>query len=227
MGPGPAVPVLGPVPPGALRDSVLDRAGRPVRRRPRAVAGRPGRRGLRRRQAGPQGRRDPRRLRHVHDLRRGHQRRRDELEALPARGSRRGLPAGAGRRRRTRSSPTTTSSCPPGRLADQLRAEQYRHFRGRRGSRSACPCPLRRRCDAQPQCGRGSAPRDGIEPSSLVLIQSQAGPASRPTGDRPNRLVERTVVTRGRRTRAAARPHPPGARWRRPPAVRRSRPRRG
>ena len=29
------------------------------------------------------------------------------------------------------------------------------------------------------------APREGIEPSSLVLIQSQAGPASRPTGERP------------------------------------------
>ena len=28
------------------------------------------------------------------------------------------------------------------------------------------------------------APRDGIEPSSLILIQSQAGPASRPTGER-------------------------------------------
>ena len=31
---------------------------------------------------------------------------------------------------RTRCSPTTTSSCPTGRLADRLRAEQYRHFRG-------------------------------------------------------------------------------------------------
>jgi hypothetical protein len=29
------------------------------------------------------------------------------------------------------------------------------------------------------------APREGIEPSSLLLIQSQAGPASRPTGERP------------------------------------------
>ena len=29
-----------------------------------------------------------------------------------------------------RCSRTTTSSCPPGRLADALRAEQYRHFRG-------------------------------------------------------------------------------------------------
>src|SRR6476469_11064622 len=34
------------------------------------------------------------------------------------------------------------------------------------------------------------APRDGIEPSSLVLIQSQAGPASRPTGEGPPSVVE-------------------------------------
>ena len=32
------------------------------------------------------------------------------------------------------------------------------------------------------------APRVGVEPTSLVLIQSQAGPAGRPTGDRPPRL---------------------------------------
>ena len=31
------------------------------------------------------------------------------------------------------------------------------------------------------------APRVGIEPTSLVLIQSQAGPTSRPTGERPTR----------------------------------------
>ncbi len=29
------------------------------------------------------------------------------------------------------------------------------------------------------------APRVGVEPTSLVLIQSQAGPAGRPTGERP------------------------------------------
>src|SRR5947209_15815192 len=28
-----------------------------------------------------------------------------------------------------------------------------------------------------------SAPRVGVEPTSLILIQSQAGPADRPTGD--------------------------------------------
>ncbi len=32
------------------------------------------------------------------------------------------------------------------------------------------------------------APRVGVEPTSLVLIQSQAGPAGRPTGDRPPRV---------------------------------------
>ena len=38
---------------------------------------------------------------------------------------------------------------------------------------------------AAPRPGRDlSAPRDGIEPSALILIQSQAGPASRPTGER-------------------------------------------
>ena len=87
-------------------------------------------RGLRGRQARSQGGRGPRRLRHVHDLRRGGERRRDERAALPARGSRRGMPPAPRHRRRTRCSPTTTSSCPPGRLADRLRAEQYRHFRG-------------------------------------------------------------------------------------------------
>ena len=40
---------------------------------------------------------DARRLRHVHDLRRGHQRRRDERGALPARGAGRGMPSGARR----------------------------------------------------------------------------------------------------------------------------------
>ena len=54
------------------------------------------RRGRRGRQARPQGRRDPRRLRHVHELRRGHERRRDELEALPARGPGGGMPSRAG-----------------------------------------------------------------------------------------------------------------------------------
>ena len=32
------------------------------------------------------------------------------------------------------------------------------------------------------------APRVGIEPTSLILIQSQAGPASRPTGERPTAM---------------------------------------
>ena len=36
---------------------------------------------------------------------------------------------------------------------------------------------------------RGFAPRVGIEPTSLILIQSQAGPASRPTGERPGAVA--------------------------------------
>ena len=35
--------------------------------------------------------------------------------------------------------------------------------------------------------GAGHAPRVGVEPTSLVLIQSQAGPADRPPGDRLRR----------------------------------------
>ena len=97
MGDGPALPVLDPLPPGALRDAELDRARRALRRRPRAAARRSGRRGLRRRQARPQGRRGARRVRHVHDLRRGRERRGDERRPLPARGPGRGLPADARR----------------------------------------------------------------------------------------------------------------------------------
>ena len=37
----------------------------------------------------------------------------------------------------------------------------------------------------------GVAPRAGIEPASLILIQSQAGPASRPTGDRAGQPIGR------------------------------------
>ena len=90
--------------------------------------------------------------------------------------------------RRTRSSPTTTWCSPRAGWPTACAPSSTATSAARPGSRSTCPYPLRRRCDAQPSCGRGSAPRDGIEPSSLVLIQSQAGPASRPTGDRPNRV---------------------------------------
>ena len=33
------------------------------------------------------------------------------------------------------------------------------------------------------------APRVGVEPTSLVLIQSQAGPAGRPTGDSAEKVT--------------------------------------
>src|SRR6185503_18570156 len=40
------------------------------------------------------------------------------------------------------------------------------------------------------RCGN-LAPRVGVEPTSLILIQSQAGPADRPTGDGLERLLAR------------------------------------
>ena len=92
--------------------------------------GGPGRRGLRGGQARPQSRRDARRVRHVHDLRRGGQRRGDErCAATCPRASSRDADSGA-------TSPQDEVltyddvDLPPGRLADRLRAEQYRHFRG-------------------------------------------------------------------------------------------------
>jgi hypothetical protein len=54
------------------------------------------------------------------------------------------------------------------------------------------------------------APRDGIEPSSLVLIQSQAGPASRPTGDR--REKGSRTAPRLRAAIGTRRPQPPASR---------------
>ena len=90
-GRGPAVPVLDPVPPAALRGAERDRARRAVRRPCRAAARRPRRRGLRGGQARPEGRRGARRLRHVHDLRRGGERRGDVRAAPAARGPGRGL----------------------------------------------------------------------------------------------------------------------------------------
>ena len=84
---------------------------------------------VRGRQARPAGRRGARRVRHVHDLRRGVQRRGDERRPLPARGARRGLPAQA---RIAQDEVLTYDDVelPAGRLADTLRAEQYRQFRG-------------------------------------------------------------------------------------------------
>ena len=70
------------------------------------------------------------------------------------------------------------------------------------------------------------APRVGVEPTSLVLIQSQAGPAGRPTGDRAPRLgpavpslatqdLRHAAVMASARSTAAARRGP--LRPRRPP----------
>ncbi len=94
------------------------------------AAGRPGGRGVRGGQARSPGGRGARRVRHVHDLRRGGERRGDERRPVSARGSGRGLQAQAATSPRTRCSPTTTWSSPTGRIADLLRAEQYVHFRG-------------------------------------------------------------------------------------------------
>ena len=44
---------------------------------------------------------------------------------------------------------------------------------------------------ARPNTGQ-LAPRVGVEPTSLILIQSQAGPADRPTGERHPRGQRQT-----------------------------------
>ena len=90
---------------------------------------------------------------------------------------------------------------------------------------AASPRHLLRRCrGAAPKIPPGAharsalraverAPRVGIEPTSLVLIQSQAGPASRPTGDRRARWahgIPARVVDRAGRTTTAC--DSPGAR---------------
>ena len=51
-----------------------------------------------------------------------------EAEELLPLGARGGLPSGSRRRRGTRCSRTRTSSVPEGRLVDELRAAQQRHF---------------------------------------------------------------------------------------------------
>jgi predicted homoserine dehydrogenase-like protein len=67
------------------------------------------------------------RLRHVHDLRRGGELGRDAPRALPAGGPGAGLHAEAGH---PKDAVLTYDDVelPPGRLADELRAEQYEHF---------------------------------------------------------------------------------------------------
>ena len=96
-----ALPLLDPVPPPALRDSERDRTRRPPGRQCRSTARRPGGRSLRCRQARSKGRRGAGRVRHVHDLRRGHERGRDERRAIPTRGACRGLPTSEGREQRS------------------------------------------------------------------------------------------------------------------------------
>ena len=95
----------------------------------RPAAGWTGGRGLRRRQARPEGGRGARRVRHVHDLWRGGECRGDEQPADTCpRDLSRAASSGA-------PSPRTAVltyddvELPPDRLADRLRAEQYRKFR--------------------------------------------------------------------------------------------------
>ena len=90
--------------------------------------GGPAGRGLRRREARSASRRGARRLRHVHDLRRGGQRRRRCAASgyLPE-----GLVEGCALTRDIPKDAVLTYDdveLPPGRLADELRAEQYEHF---------------------------------------------------------------------------------------------------
>jgi hypothetical protein len=68
----------------------------------------------------------------------------------------------------------------PGWLWHQLPAERPRR-RSTANTRACRATPLVRGSSASP------APRAGVEPASLVLIQSQAGPTGRPTGDRRGR----------------------------------------
>ncbi len=63
-----------------------------------------------------------------------------------------------------------------------------------RGSSGHRPPSCRTPCGSGGLSGR--APRVGVEPTSLVLIQSQAGPADRPTGERhPGRRRDPLVGT--------------------------------
>ena len=95
-------------------------------------------RGLRGREARPEGRRDARRLRHVHDLRRGRERRRDERRALPARGPGRGLSPAAATSPATRCSATTTSSCRRAGSPTGCAPSSIATSAARPGSRNGC-----------------------------------------------------------------------------------------
>ena len=129
MGPGPLYSFFVPyhlcnleVPTAIARDMPVPRPGF-------EISGGPGGGGVCRRQARSQGRRGARRLRHVHDLRRGRQRRGDERgRYLPQ-----GLVEGCKLLRDIAKDAVITYDdvvLPAGRLADRLRGEQYRRFRG-------------------------------------------------------------------------------------------------
>ena len=81
MGEGPLYPFWIPYHLVHFETPERHRPGGALRRRAGAAARRAGGRGLRGGQARPQGRRGARRVRHVHDLRRGGERRRDERAA--------------------------------------------------------------------------------------------------------------------------------------------------
>ena len=80
---------------------------------------------------------DSRRLRHVHDLRRGGQRRRDEHRPLPAGRTGRGLPAQTAI---PKDGVLTYDDVelPPGRLADRLRPNSIATSAVRPGSKTCC-----------------------------------------------------------------------------------------
>ena len=108
-----------------------------------------------------------------------------------------------------------------GRVPDASRLAPYPGTLARRGGRLTSGDSLMRawcteealrarRCRSE-ACRR--APRVGIEPTSLVLIQSQAGPTSRPTGTAaraahgiPARVVDATGAAGGPPQRGRARP---------------------
>ena len=218
-GRGAALSVLDPLPPGALRGAERHRPRRAVRRRAGAAARRAGGRGLRGGQARPEGRRGARRVRHVHDLRRGGERGRDERGALPARGPRRRLPAAARHREGPGRSPTTTSSCPRGSLADRLRPSSTATSAARPGSRTSWPMPspaaARRRASRdrhseQPRRagsphheGRHLLRRAGHAAARVLGVDPQAHGAASATG-RSSGTSCATTPTSGTRTSSSA-----------------------
>ena len=156
LGDGPLYPFWIPYHLPHVRGAERDRARRLARRRPRPAARRPVGGGLRGGEARPGGRRDAGRLRHVHDLRGGGERRRDERSALPARGPGRGLPPAPRHR--------------PGRAA-QLRRRRVALGSGRRPAASGAVQPLPRRVVA-----RGTAAGRGLTGFRRASDQLGYGP---------------------------------------------------